>query len=239
MRIARRTGWGFLCLWVLLLTLPAGAKTKVELELVLAIDTSTSVSAEEFNLQRKGIAQAFLHPRVLTAIEGLGKEGMAVAVVQWAGGQAQRLAVDWTHVNDNASAIRLADQISKMPRYLDGFTDIANAIDYSAQQIARNEFAGRRLTIDVSGDGTSDRNDPARARDRAVNNGIIVNGLVIHSVEYDLGDLARHELRTHYRDRVIGGPGAFLLNAESFETFGESMRMKLFREISGPLFAKY
>ena len=122
----------------------------------------------------------------------------------------------------------------------DGETSIAvfaGAIDFSVNLIGSNAYDGRRLAIDVSGDGTSDRNDPAPARDRAILRGITINGLVIHSQEYDLGDLARFELRTHYRDRVIGGPGAFLLNAESFKTFAVSMREKLYREISGPLFA--
>ena len=108
---------------------------------------------------------------------------------------------------------------------------------YSTAQLETNAYKGRRLAIDVSGDGTSDRNDPAFARDPAIARGVTINGLVIHSIEYDLGDLARFELRTHYRDRVIGGPGAFLLNAESFATFAVSMREKLYREISGPLFA--
>ena len=124
-----------------------------------------------------------------------------------------------------------------MRRGLTGFTDIAGAINFSINQLEANGYDGRRLAIDVSGDGTSDRNDPSTARDRAILRGITVNGLVIHNFEYDLGDLARFELFNHYRDNVIGGPGAFLLNAESFETFGQSMREKLYREISGPLFA--
>ena len=221
-----------------IVAVPAQAAQSVELELVLAIDTSTSVNGDEYQLQRKGLAEAFRHPSVLAAIEGLGEEGMAVSVVQWAGNSAQRTAVDWTHVNSSAGALQLSARISTMPRMLSGFTDIANAINYSVKSIETNAFEGRRLTIDVSGDGTSDRNNPARARDAAILKGITINGLIIHSIEYDLGDLARHELHRHYTEQVIGGPGAFLLNAESFKTFGESMREKLYREISGPLFAK-
>ncbi|MEP1205894.1 MAG: DUF1194 domain-containing protein [Rhizobiaceae bacterium] len=209
----------------------------VELELVLAVDASTSVNSDEYKLQRSGIAEAFRHPKVLAAIDGLGEEGLAVSVVQWSGPNKQRVAVDWSHVNSRASAFQLATAIDAMPRLMTGFTDIAGAINYSTAEIENNRFTGRRLAIDVSGDGTSDRNDPALARDQAILKGITINGLVIHSIEYDLGDLARFDLRTHYRDRVIGGPGAFLLNAESFKTFAVSMREKLYREISGPLFA--
>ena len=209
----------------------------VELELVLAIDASTSVNSDEFELQRTGIAEAFRHPKVLAALDGLGEEGLAVGVVQWAGPRKQQMAVNWAHVNSRETSFQFASQIDAMPRLITGFTDIAGAINYSAEQIETNGYKGRRLAIDVSGDGTSDRNDPSIARDAAILRGITINGLVIHSIEYDLGDLARFELRTHYRDRVIGGPGAFLLNAESFKTFAVSMREKLYREISGPLFA--
>ena len=215
----------------------AAAQQRVELELVLAIDASTSVDADEYNLQRTGIAEAFRHPQVLAAIDGLGEEGMAVAIVQWSGPRKQQMAVNWTHVNSRDKAYQLADRIDAMPRLMKGFTDIAGAITFATAALDTNSYNGRRLAIDVSGDGTSDRNDPAFARDLAVARGITINGLVIHSIEYDLGDLARYELRTHYRDRVIGGPGAFLLNAESFKTFAVSMREKLYREISGPLFA--
>ncbi|MGI9363910.1 MAG: DUF1194 domain-containing protein [Rhizobiaceae bacterium] len=220
------------------LTSPALARQEVELELVLAIDSSTSVDADEYELQRTGLAQAFRHPRVLSAIEGLGEAGLAVAIVQWAGNLQQRISVDWTWINSTQSAFAFADRVSRMPRQLSGFTDIAGAIRFSTDELLGNGYLGRRLAIDVSGDGTSDRNDPAIARDAAILQGITINGLVIHSVEYDLGDLARYELHTHYTERVIGGPGAFLLNAESFDTFAKSIREKLYREISGPLFVE-
>jgi len=225
-------------LWLLVsASVAAHAQQKVELELVLAIDTSTSVNGDEYKLQRKGLAEAFVHPQVLQAIKGLGAEGMAVSVVQWAGARQQAVSVNWTKVNDETSALALSAKIAAMPRKFTGFTDIAGAINFSVDQLLNNAYEGRRLTIDVSGDGTSDKNDPSIARDAAILQGVTINGLVIHSIDYDLGDLARFDLRNHYRDQVIGGSGAFLLNAESFRTFAQSMREKLFREISGPLFA--
>lgn len=213
------------------------ARERVALELVLAIDTSTSVDEQEFILQRDGIASAFRHPQVHLAIEGVGEEGIAVAVVQWAGQENQARVVDWRKVNSVETALRFADKVSAMTRQMRGFTDIANAINYSVREIETNGFNGRRLTIDVSGDGTSDRNDPAIARDRAILKGITINGLIIHAFEYDLGDFARFELQRHYEERVIGGSGAFLMHAENFRNFAQSMREKLYREIAGPLFA--
>jgi hypothetical protein len=215
----------------------ADAQTSVELELVLAVDASTSIDFDEYELQRQGLSQAFRHPSVLAAIEGLGQEGLAVSVVQWSGADQQVTSVDWALVNSRASALVFADRIAVMPRRLRGFTDIAGAISYSASALESNGYTGRRMAIDVSGDGTSDRQNPATARDAAVLKGITINGLIIHSIEYDLGELARIDLIAHYRDHVIGGPGAFMLEAENFTSFGVSMREKLRREISGPQLA--
>lgn len=230
----------FAVLFACLLSIPKplNAQERVALELVLAIDTSTSVDPSEYILQRDGIAAAFRHPQVHLAIEGLGAEGMAVTIVQWAGQQSQARVVNWQKVNSVESALQFAGKVSAMSRQMRGFTDIANAINFSVREIETNQFNGRRLTIDVSGDGTSDRNDPAIARDAAIRKGITVNGLIIHAFEYDLGDFARFELQRHYEQRVIGGSGAFLMHAENFRSFAQSMREKLFREIAGPQFAQ-
>ncbi len=217
-------------------TAVAQAQKAVELELVLALDSSTSVNEDEYALQRKGLSEAMRHPSVLKAIRGLGEEGLAISVVQWSGPGKQVNSIGWRHINSESAALQLAIELINMPRALTGFTDISGAINHSVASIENNGFQGRRYAIDVSGDGTSDNNNPSSARDAAVAKGFTINGLIIHSVEYDLGDLARHALHTHYTKDVIGGPGAFLLNAESFKTFGESMRQKLVKEITGPLF---
>ncbi len=238
MMAAMRGGFLFAAaLGLAIQTQHATAGQTVALELVLAIDTSTSVDDSEYRLQRDGLSRAFEHPSVVRAIESQGAEGIAVSVVQWAGTRQQFEAVPWAFMNNRSSAAEFAARIAAMPRSLKGFTDIADVIDYSVLYFERNAFDGRRRVIDVSGDGTSDREDPAISRDAAILRGVTINGLIIHSIEYDLGDLARFDLQNHYRDKVIGGEGAFLLNAESFRTFGQSIREKLVREIAGPLFA--
>lgn len=218
---------------------PARSNEAVELELVLAIDTSTSVDGGEFELQRMGLAHAFRQENIHLAIASLGPSGMAVAVVQWAGPGAQILAVEWSKINSPDSARLFAKKLESMPRVMSGFTDISGAIDFSANQISTNSFNGSRLAIDVSGDGTSDQYDPQAARDRALAQGITVNGLVIFSDEYDLGILATLDLVKHYENRVVGGPGHFLMTAENFEDFAFSMQKKLLREIIGPAFVRY
>lgn len=218
---------------------PARSNEAVELELVLAIDTSTSVDGGEFELQRMGLAHAFRQENIHLAIASLGPSGMAVAVVQWAGPGAQILAVEWSKINSPSSAKLFAKKLESMPRIMSGFTDISGALDFSTNQISTNSFKGSRLAIDVSGDGTSDQYDPQAARDRALAQGITVNGLVIFSDEYDLGILASLDLVKHYEKRVVGGPGHFLMTAENFEDFALSMQKKLLREIIGPAFVRY
>lgn len=223
--------------------LPAATQTRqtVDLELVLAIDTSTSVDPQEFDLQWRGLANAFLHPDVVSAIEAVGDLGIAVTMVQWAGQGQTRTVVDWFHVNDALSAAQFSAQISAAPRLLRGFTDIGGAIRYSVGSIEGNGYEGSRQVIDVSGDGASSGNNtelPDRARDIAVSRGMIVNGLVIYNEEYDLGELAHISVREHYEDYVIGGAAAFLMVANDFEDFARAIREKLIREIIGPPIAR-
>jgi hypothetical protein len=65
----------------------------------------------------------------------------------------------------------------------------------------------------------------------------VVNGLVINNVDYSLGELANIDLYSHYRDNVIGGPGAFVMTAKDYEDFRIAIRRKLVREIIGPVSA--
>ena len=215
---------------------PAAAQESgaVALELVLAIDCSTSVDREEYELQRAGLAAAFRDPAVLGAIRGLGPQGMAVAVVQWAGRRNATLSLPWMRISGEADAEAVAQGLDAMARRVNGRTDIYTAIDFAHRSIETNAFEGERKTIDVSGDGSSDLRDPAPARDAAVSAGVTVNGLAIYSDDYDLGELANLELYTHYRDRVIGGQGAFLMEALNHRDFADAIRRKLVREISGP-----
>jgi hypothetical protein len=211
--------------------------TNVDLELVLAIDTSTSVDEVEFDLQRRGLASAFRHPNVHTAIVAAGSKGIAVAVLQWAGKDSRAVQSDWTHIRSPADAAAFADTLANAPRYVRGFTDIPGAIFQATHMLEQNKFNGARRTIDVSGDGTSSSNSPEIARTKAVDLGIIINGLVIYSDEYDLGILADDELLAHYRNEVIGGPGSFVMEAADFVDFQRAIRAKLIREIAGSMVA--
>ncbi|NDA47481.1 MAG: DUF1194 domain-containing protein, partial [Alphaproteobacteria bacterium] len=77
-----------------------------------------------------------------------------------------------------------------------------------------------------SGDGanTSGRSI-LLAREDVVKNGVTINGLPILSVEPDLDD--------YYARFVIGGEGAFVVPAKSYEDFGGAIVKKLIAEIAG------
>ena len=196
----------------------------VALELVLALDSSSSVSADEYELQRRGIAEAFRDPAVQRAIAALGKPGLAVAVLQWSGGRMQRMSVDWTHLSSGDDAARFAASVAAAERLLTGGTSLGGAVRYSLAQIEANRFEGRRKVIDVSGDGFTGLS-PRRERDRAVSRGVTINGLAILNKKPELG--------LYFAAHLIGGPGAFVRTAASYGDFAAAMRDKLLQEISG------
>lgn len=222
-----------------LLSSGAGAQglQPVDLELVLAVDTSTSVDPQEFALQSQGLAEAFLHVDVIAAIRFAGAQGVAVTLVQWAGEARQATAVDWHVVRDGRTAAELSAKISASPRAIRGLTDIAGAIGFSVNSIETNRYLGARRVIDISGDGSSDARRSETARDAANASGITINGLVIHNKDIDLGELANIDLREHYANHVIGGPGSFMMTAKNFDDFRTAIRAKLVREITGPVSA--
>jgi hypothetical protein len=116
-------------------------------------------------------------------------------------------------------------------------TSLGAAIDFSMQQLARAPFSTQRRVIDISGDGTNTHGrEPRYARDAAVEQGVTINGLVILS-ETPLPWNPAHThppggLENYYRENVMGGPGAFVLVAENFATFGQAILNKLIKEIA-------
>ena len=119
-----------------------------------------------------------------------------------------------------------ADAVDKAPRQLfGGGTSISGAIDHAMTLFPRTELRGARRVIDVSGDGANNRGRPANAaRDDAVRDGATINGLPILALE--------PYLERYYWESVVGGPGAFVIAAESYETFAEAVLKKLVIEIA-------
>ena len=215
----------------------ARAAEEVDLLLVLSSDVSRSIDAPKFKLQRDGYAAAIVNPRVLAAIRSGSLGKIAVTLVEWSGIGAQKIVIDWSIIRDEATAKDFSAQIVEAPRAFADRTSISGGIDFAMAQLARAPFQSNRRTIDVSGDGTNNSGrDVTFARDEAVAKGVTINGLVILS-ERPLAWNADHTnppggLEKYYRDNVVGGPGAFVLVAESFESFGQAIINKLIAEIA-------
>ena len=206
--------------------LAASAQTQVDLQLVLAVDASGSVSEARFELQKRGYIAAFRNPRLLHAVQSGPTQSIAVTMIQWTGPALQVHVVPWMIVRDQASMQRVADAIDAAPRRLfGGGTSISGAIDYGRTLFPVSGVTSPRRVIDVSGDGSNNRGRPAaEARDDAVADGIVINGLPILALEPWLDQ--------YYVSDVIGGPGAFVVPAQSYETFAEAVLKKLVTEIA-------
>ena len=77
----------------------------------------------------------------------------------------------------------------------------------------------------------------ALARDEALARGITINGLVILSdtpvaVEPRAHQSARRPGAITIANNVVGGPGAFVLEAKDFNSFGQAIIKKLIAEIA-------
>ena len=205
---------------------PATQKADVALALVLAVDASGSVDNRRFELQKQGYAAAFRNPHVLNSIRSLTTQSIAVTMMQWTGPRLHVVVVDWALIKDEASANAVAAAIEAAPRQLfSGGTSISGAIDYSRLLLAQSPFNGVRRVIDISGDGANNSGRPVtQARDEAVHDGVGINGLPILTIE--------PLLDRYYYDNVIGGPGAFMIPAENYDTFADAILKKLITEIA-------
>jgi hypothetical protein len=211
----------------------ARAAEEVDLLLVLSSDVSRSIDAPKFKLQRDGYAAAIVNPRVIQAIRSgtLGK--VAISFVEWSGVRQQESVIDWTVIRDEATAKDFSAQIIQAPRAFRDRTSISGGIDFAMAQLARAPFHANRHIIDVSGDGIhNDGRAVTDARDEALAKGVTINGLVIMSEQKNFHTDPPGGLDAYYRNNVIGGPGAFVMVAENFSSFGQTILNKLSAEIT-------
>mgnify|MGYP001377252101 CR=1 FL=1 len=137
--------------------------TPVELELSLVIDVSGSISATEYDLQRAGYAAAFGNAAVVNGILSYA-DGIAVNVVQFASNAAE--VVSWTHLTDAASISAFANTMANLARSgsIGSNTDVEDGMSTGRASFASNGYEGRRLVMDVSGDGTQNEDPDCGAK---------------------------------------------------------------------------
>ena len=192
------------------------AREPVDLELVLLADASGSIDDVETRLQRQGYAEAMGDPQVLWAIENGGEHGrIAVVFVEWAGARSQDVVVDWTVIDDEASAEAFGDRLLAAPRRADGTNAIGAAILQGAgadrgqplRGLAQGHRPLRRQHLEPA--PADDRRGPRR-RDRAGRGGERAR----HPVQRLLRPARGRRPRADFTDQLIGGPGAFVVTAE-------------------------
>jgi hypothetical protein len=218
------------------------AAQPVDVELILAVDVSRSVDTQEQELQFKGYEAAFRDPRLAEGVAGGPVGSIGVLFFTWSGWNQQEILVPWTRLSGPADCHAFADALAEAPRKTHLYTSISGAMDFAAQQFGR-AFEGTRQVVDISGDGVNNSGRPvAEAREAALARGIVLNGLAVIDNTPLPPALAAGlpPLEDYYRDEVIGGPGAFLVVAEGFESFETAVRRKIIREIAlnapaGPL----
>ncbi|MBL4739941.1 MAG: DUF1194 domain-containing protein [Sneathiella sp.] len=202
------------------------ASELVDLELVLAVDCSYSVDNVEYKLQMKGLANAFRSPKVRDLINSGLVGTIAVTVIQWSKWDVQIPVIPWRKISSDGDILELSADLLKQPRMAaDGGTSLGGIITFSQKSLAENKYIGARQVIDISSDGQDNSgNAPDAAAKYAVASGIIINGLAI------LNEF--RSLDKYFEQRIIGGPGAFVIKANDYYNYEEAILKKLIKEIS-------
>ena len=207
---------------------------EVDVELCLAADGSGSIAEDEFRFQRAGYAAAVADPQVLDAIRSGLHGRIALALMEWGGADSMNEIVGWTLLDDAASAAEFGARLIQAPRRAVGWNSISNAIAFCQEWFGANAFEGTRQVIDVSGDAGQRGGIPLPiARGRAVEAGITVNALALNFRGGGLTGPGGTPLLDHFRDDVIGGPGAFAIDVAEENRFVEALVQKLVQEIAG------
>ncbi|WP_413720920.1 DUF1194 domain-containing protein [Silicimonas sp. MF1-12-2] len=214
---------------------PVLAEAKeVDVELALMVDVSRSMGPAELEIQRRGYAEAITSDEVVNVILNSFTGSIAVTFVEWAGYGLQREIVPWTLIDSREAAEAVSTQLTADFNYAMRRTSISGAVDYARESIRSNEFEGLRKVIDISGDGPNNDGRPVtEARDIAVEEGLIVNGLPLMT-EDSTSRWGIDDLDVYYWECVVGGPGAFVIPVLDWDDFPLAVRRKLVLELVGP-----
>ena len=207
---------------------------EVDVELLLLVDVSRSMSPAELDLQRRGYAEALRSDAVAAALGRTLTGNVALAYVEWAGENRQRIVQDWTLVSDRGGLEAVADVLEAAPSSTQSRTSISSALRAGAFLIGSNEFEGLRRVIDISGDGPNNQGGLVTgARDEVLAEGIVINGLPLMTSDAAGAAWRLEDLDVYYARCVIGGPGAFALPVTDWRDFTAAVTRKLVLEIAG------
>jgi hypothetical protein len=208
---------------------------RVDLELVLLADATGSIDRAELMFQRQGYAEAMRSPEVLNAIASGFDGRIAVTYVEWATVDAQHVVVPWMVIDGAASAEAFAERLMSTPRQAFGRNAIGSALFRGVDMLDTNAYEGFRRVIDLSADSANSWGGPPieAGRERAAAAGVVVNGLAVLCRAADCsGRPVRYDLERSFAERIITGPGAFVVTADDAPSFADAVRQKLVLEIA-------
>lgn len=197
-------------------------------ELTLAMDVSRSVSTKEYKLQMEGLADALDDEEVREAIRAI-PNGVMATVFIWGDQHQQKQTTAWTLLKGGAETTAFAMEVRSTRRYF-GFTltGLGAAMLYANELSKTSPQACNRRVIDISGDGVWNNGISPEQAWTTLPRDVTINGLVI------LG--ATPDPLKFYKDKVIGGPAAFVEVADDFDDYARAIKRKLLRELA-PIFA--
>jgi hypothetical protein len=211
----------------------ASAQTAVDLALVLAVDVSPSMEFDEQELQRHGFIEAFRSTEVHNAVRKGAIGRIAVMYVEWADTSLQEIVVPWTVIEYPADGFKFAASLAGHSMRRGRHTSISSAIDFGVRKLHESQVRASRQVIDISGDGVNNQGRMVtKARDEAIAQDIIINGLPIMLKRPDPDGSGLESLDRYFRECVIGGPGAFLIAVRQQDHLAEAIREKIVREVA-------
>lgn len=209
--------------------------------LALGLDVSGSVDAREYRLQMGGIAAALGTPEVRGKLMAMPSAPVRLMVFEWSGPADQAVVVPWQEI-DNEETLDVIIETLRTTERRDASpgTALGVAMKEGARYLGQQAECWK-LTLDLSGDGKSNLGPrPRDIKQRLMDGGITVNGLVIGVDDPSTGDIRQAEigdLASYFKAEVIVGPDAFVQAALGFNDYARAMTEKLIRELDGLVFS--
>jgi hypothetical protein len=135
----------------------------------------------------------------------------------------------WNILRDAVSSQAFGEAVAEADRSFSGNTSLVGGLHYAARLLQMGSFDGARLIIDIARDHPSDGGQSIPVRDEAVAAGITINALPILA---DADAKGVRDIVEFYRRDIIGGVGAFVLEADGYGAFAAALKRKLLLEIA-------